>query len=107
MKIEMKQARQGDVLLVRVSALPGNAVEVKSDKRVILALGEVTGHAHAIEIKNDNVKLWDANAERFVQALEDVTLRHEEHGEVFLGRGIYRQAFQAEDFGEEVRRVAD
>ena len=41
MKQAMKQARQGDVLLVSVSALPGNAAEVKSDKRVILALGVV------------------------------------------------------------------
>ena len=36
-----------------------------------------------------------------------ITLRHEEHGAIVLRQGRYQQAFQVEDFGEEVRRVAD
>lgn len=41
--------RQGDVLLVPVSRLPEGCTEVPNDRgRIVLAYGEVTGHAHAI-----------------------------------------------------------
>lgn len=43
------QYRQGDVLLERIAALPSGLQLVPRDKgRVILAYGEVTGHAHAL-----------------------------------------------------------
>lgn len=45
-----KQYRQGDVLLRRVEALPANVRPKQSDEeRIVLAYGEVTGHAHAID----------------------------------------------------------
>lgn len=108
--------RQGDVLVVFVphnKGIPERAIEVKSnERRVVLAHGEVTGHAHAIELLTDdegkpNVKYFDFGAERFIQALVDVTLRHEEHGAIILKQGVYRQAFQVEDYGVERRAVAD
>lgn len=105
---QMEQMRQGDVLLQRVDALPEGVTEIKGD--VILAYGEVTGHAHAIrlpETERSKVKYWNAGAERFLQVMGKVALTHEEHGEIVLDKGIYRQGFQVEDFGEEVRRVAD
>ena len=41
--------RQGDVLILRVNSVPdGLKVEPRDNGRVILAYGEVTGHAHAI-----------------------------------------------------------
>lgn len=41
--------RQGDVLLVPVAALPAGCTEVpQHGGRIVLAYGEVTGHAHAI-----------------------------------------------------------
>ena len=104
----MKQIRQGDVLLQAVKSVPEGAKELSGD--VILAYGEVTGHAHAIklaETERAKVRYWDAGAERFLQVLETVALTHEEHGAITLVPGIYKQGFQVEDFGEEVRRVAD
>jgi hypothetical protein len=45
--------RQGDVLIVPVSSLPAGLEPVKREKgRVVLAHGEVTGHAHAIKDRN-------------------------------------------------------
>jgi len=105
--------RQGDVALVfsQIDALPSGAKEIKPESRgIVLAHGEVTGHAHRIEIPaktRGKVRYWDAGAERYLQVLEQVTLKHEEHGAILLDKGIYRQAFQVEDFGPEVRRVAD
>lgn len=104
----MKQLRQGDVLLQSVKSLPKDVTEIAGD--VILAYGEVTGHAHAVkllETERHKVKYWSAGAERFLQVMERVVLTHEEHAEIVLGEGIYRQGFQCEDFGEEVRRVTD
>lgn len=50
--------RQGDVLLVPAAGLPSGCTEVPPDKgRIVLAYGEVTGHAHAI-----------ANAQRLTAA---------------------------------------
>lgn len=98
--------RQGDVCLVKVAKLPKDVQDVTGKGDVILAYGEVTGHAHRIK-ESGKVKYWDAKAERFLQVLETVALTHEEHGAVVLEKGIYRQAFQVEERGEEVRRVAD
>lgn len=43
------QIRQGDVLLQAIDKLPAGCSEIKPDgNRIVLAYGEVTGHAHAI-----------------------------------------------------------
>ena len=105
--------RQGDVLLVAASYRGekiGAPVPVEGN-RVVLAHGEVTGHAHAVYAP-EKVSYFDADAERFLYALRDVPLGHEEHAAVFLSpgdraNGKYQQAFQVEERGEEVRRVAD
>jgi hypothetical protein len=96
--------RQGDVTLVKVSELPAGAKRIEGD--VILAYGEVTGHAHRV-IEKQKVAYFDAGAERFLQVLEKTALTHEEHGAIMLEKGVYKQVFQVEDFGTEVRRVAD
>lgn len=112
--------RQGDVLLTLVAALPKGAKDMSLKDRIVLAYGEVTGHAHAVypEIPErararQTVKpkmparLWDAGAERFLQVVERTTLRHEEHAPVPLDPGIYRVTTQREYSPEEIRRVAD
>ncbi|PXW23374.1 hypothetical protein [Paraburkholderia caballeronis] len=109
------QFRQGDVLIERVDALPDAPLtEVLADGRVVLAYGEVTGHAHAIypEAGVLPAKLWDADAERFLQVMERTSIRHEEHGAIPLEPGIYRVSkfgagTQREYSPEEIRSVAD
>jgi hypothetical protein len=46
--------RQGDVLLVRIDDLPAGLKEAPRDKHghIVLALGESSGHRHAIRDKN-------------------------------------------------------
>lgn len=102
----MKAIRQGDVLLFPVAKLPKGAVEVTPDKGdVILAFGEVTGHAHRIQAPS--ARVFDFGAERYIQILEKTALTHEEHTAIMLDKGIYRQAFQHEEKRAEIRRVAD
>jgi len=72
------QVRQGDVLLQPVANLPHGAVEITPKADVILKYGEVTGHAHRIVQEHPGkVRVWDAQAERYLQVLETVSLTHE------------------------------
>jgi hypothetical protein len=45
-----KTARQGDVVIVRIDALPDGLIPTERDKlgRIVLAHGERSGHGHAI-----------------------------------------------------------
>lgn len=46
---KLPQLRQGDVQLQQVNSLPAGCTEVAPEgNRIVLAHGEVTGHAHAI-----------------------------------------------------------
>lgn len=47
-----KQYRQGDVMIERVDELPARARRKKDNGRVILALGEVTGHHHSFVVED-------------------------------------------------------
>lgn len=67
--------RQGDVLLVPVEvAMPHNA---RQTREVVLAEGEVTGHAHRLAAAE--VYEWEANGQRYVRTTGIGTIRHEEH----------------------------
>lgn len=101
----MTQYRQGDVLLV-AATLPQNATASDKPGDVILAFGEVTGHAHRIT-EREKVRMWDAGAERYLQVLEATMLTHEEHAPVTLQPGVYRLPQQVEYTPAELRRVAD
>jgi hypothetical protein len=105
----MNMYRQGDVLLIPAK-LPANAVQRKITGDVILAYGEVTGHAHRIAVVDEGperVQLWDAGAERFLRVLETTALTHEEHAPVALPPGVYYLPQQVEYTPQEIHRVAD
>ena len=106
--------RQGDVLLVDAAyrgGIPNDAKKLSGNGDTILAHGEVTGHAHRIreDAVAAPVEYFDKQAERYLRAVCEAPLTHEEHTTIpILPRdGGYQQAFQVEDFGKEVRRVAD
>jgi hypothetical protein len=116
--------RQGDVALIQVAALPQDCKPVPLENgRIVLAYGEVTGHAHAIvdhgqdekratEIAEDAIaraRLWVApNGERYLEVVAPVTLRHEEHTEHTVPPGIYKQPTQVEYVAPElIRQVED
>ena len=57
-----RQYRQGDVLLIPTDAIPEKAKRVTRDAgRIVLAYGEVTGHAHAIASRG---VVWPPRAAR-------------------------------------------
>lgn len=130
MKKLLKQFRQGDVLIIPVRALPqGAKPRARESGRVVLAHGEVTGHAHAIE-RTDVVHYDAPNADQAAQQLlRDVGFEfevtpqnsatfldvptgaevlHEEHGTVVLPAGpavVLRQREWTD--ADEPRQIAD
>jgi len=102
--------RQGDVMVRKVSKLPKGATEVKTKGRIILAHGEVTGHAHAIaEGEAQEFTMADAAGavRRFLKVVSEATVRHEEHAPVPLPPGVFEIIQQREYFPGELRNVAD
>ncbi len=98
--------RQGDVLVEQVESIPEAATSIERDgDRVILAYGEVTGHAHAI--KNRIAKFYQADGERFLDLSKACELEHEEHSTILLPAGRYRVVIQREYSPAGIRNVAD
>jgi len=104
------QYRQGDVWIESVNAVPYGAAEVVPDRgRVVLAYGEVTGHAHAI-VATPSLRLLAVPGldDRFLEIGGDgAELRHEEHATIPLPPGLYCVRHQREYNPEAIRRVAD
>ena len=104
----MKHYRQGDVLVIEDN---GSEVgkEIKRDNgRVILAYGEVTGHAHAFS--GQNVYLYEhaKNAgEKILKVEKTSDLCHEEHSKITIPAGKYRVIIQREYSPEDIRNVRD
>ena len=108
--VKTNQFRQGDVLLLPVDSIPGGLVKTK---KVVLALGEVTGHSHTIF--DNNVIGYAATEDALVEYVEvkasktkkKATVKHEEHGDIPLPPGKYRSIIQSEYTPERIRNVAD
>src|ERR1700677_1868229 len=103
-KNKVFSSRQGDVAYVKVAALPKGLKEVRSDgNRIVLAYGEVTGHAHAIYENLDSVKLWADGKVRYLEVMSTVMLKHEEHDPHTIEPGIYKLPVQVEYTPQELR----
>ena len=82
--------RQGDVLIVPVAKLPAKLDAVPREHgRVVLAHGEVTGHAHAIVSERAGLFRDPKLAAIFmhVSGNASVALEHEEHGTIQIPPG--------------------
>jgi hypothetical protein len=107
----MGTIRQGDVALVSVREIPKDAVlqPIKGNK-VILALGEATGHHHRFEFldKSHNVKLYaTAGGARYLDVSAPADLLHEEHSTARVPAGKWLLPVQMEYRPKELVRVAD
>ena len=102
----MKAFRQGDVLIVPVSKKKQGTKVKRDNGRVILAYGEVSGHAHAI-LDKSVVMTETKDDEVFIDVPDGATLTHEEHGTILLPSGVYEIKRQVEYTPEEIRVVAD
>lgn len=76
--------------------------------RLVLALGEVTGHAHAVVGPGDLYRSTDPLAPACLHVPSGARVVHEEHGAISLPRGWYRVVRQREYVpGLVIRVIAD
>ena len=106
--------RQGDVLIAPLaeSAVPGSALDAVSEPRdgrgrLVLALGEVTGHAHAVVGPGRLVREASVFGPMLLHVPEGARVVHEEHAAISLPKGWYRVVRQREYVPGSVRIVAD
>ncbi|MER6446519.1 hypothetical protein DEJ51_03700 [Streptomyces venezuelae] len=106
--------RQGDVLIVPLdeSAVPAHAADadqVARDGRgrMVLALGEVTGHAHAVVGPGRLVREPGPFGPMLLHLPDGGRVVHEEHAAIPLPKGWYRVVRQREYIPGAVRIVAD
>ena len=104
----MFMIRQGDVLVREIKQIPSTAKLVKKDAgRVILAYGEVTGHAHAIHNRATMFRA-DEGLGTYLQVAEGgADLVHDEHATIALPAGTYQVVIQREYQPERIKNVAD
>jgi hypothetical protein len=90
------QCRQGDVLVNRIPAVPKDAAPKDPDPRgVVLAEGEVTGHAH--RIADPGVcSLRQEGGHDIVTIDVSGLLIHEEHGAHEISGGVFESRIQRE-----------
>lgn len=98
--------RQGDVLLAGVATLPERAEDANVEGRIVLAYGEVTGHAHAIACHQARLFL-DGDSRYLVVGEDGADLVHEEHSTIHLKHGVYRIVQQREYIPMSSRLVVD
>jgi hypothetical protein len=115
MKQQLAIFRQGDVLLQRVPTRPRTGADAREQGRIILAHGEVTGHAHEV-VPAEITAITDMPAAQFFQEPDGTrflfverpcALIHQEHGPIALMPGCYRVVRQREYSPEAIRTVAD
>jgi hypothetical protein len=85
-----KQGRQGDVLVTRITALPGNCADIPPNGDwVLLAFGEQTGHAHMMSAAQ--TRQFDYFGRTFIDVIgvDPEPLYHEEHETLLLEPGLY------------------
>jgi hypothetical protein len=103
------QYRQGDVLLCAVDEIPPQAKRVPRDgDRVVVAEGELTGHAHAFAAKGVRLFRERQSQRSFLSVAEGgAQLCHEEHGSILVPQGCYELRRQREYAPAAPRRVRD
>ncbi|MEV1053005.1 hypothetical protein [Streptomyces sp. NPDC049887] len=106
--------RQGDVLIVPVAedTVPARAEDAKGEPRdrrgrLVLALGEVTGHAHAVTGPGRLFRDAGSSGPMLLHLPEGGRVVHEEHAPIPLPMGWYRVVRQREYIPGAVRIVAD
>lgn len=107
----MRIYRQGDVLVAEIETVPAGVKPVPLESgRLVLAHGEVTGHAHVVV---GDAELFAASdvaelEERFLRVEQEGTeIVHDEHSPITLPPGNYRVLRQREYSPEGIRSVAD
>lgn len=113
MKTFTKYAAQGDMMLIRIDALPAGVTAVAAKKGAFVLAHSETGHNHVV-MERPTVKLFSAMDQfRAYLVVEDesATLEHQRsfdtHEALLIEPGVYEVRRQREYTPEGFRRAAD
>lgn len=106
---KIKQFRQGDVFITRVTSVPVKAVPQQASASITVALGEATGHHHTIYCGDKDPADWwkDDSGDIYITTKKAAELRHQEHSALTLEAGTYQVKRQREYSPAAIRNVAD
>lgn len=116
--------RQGDVFIILDAAEKTGAEIPRVNGKAVLALGEVTGHAHVIENSACTLSLQDGSIvapdamkmltggggyipDRVLDVKRTVVLRHEEHGPASIPAGKHLVVIDREYAPGQLRNTQD
>lgn len=102
--------QQGDVIIESIDAIPENTRKGKiKNGKIVLAEGEVTGHAHKITEIAGVVFQEGTDGMFYLLNKKELTVTHEEHKTVTVPPGTWRvrKVREYDHFAEETRAVAD
>lgn len=91
----------------KLSEMPCGKQKVISRRRLVLAEGEATGHAHVIE--DDEAELIQIGERMLLKLSNAATVTHEEHGPITLSSGIWEigRVREYDPFLDMTRQVMD
>ena len=95
----MTSFRQGDLLLVAIREIPPQAAPVaaarqRGSRRLVIARGEATGHAHTLPAVPGIRLLRTASAGYLEVRMASALLSHEQHRALPIPAGRYRIIMQ-------------
>lgn len=86
-------ARHGDILPIRIEALPEGATPIPTRP---LAYGEVTGHSHKLDADLGAAEMFERDGTLYFRLKELASVVHDEHNRLPLAPGIYEVRIQRE-----------
>jgi hypothetical protein len=92
--------RQGDVLFIRIEAMPEEDLTPKGDN--VIVEGETTGHAHRLTVGQI---LVDTKTTMYLACQTMSQVVHEEHLTIDLPPGLYRVQRQREYVAPDISRM--
>ena len=102
------QYRQGDILFIKLNENPsGELIPRDQHNRIVVAEGEVTGHAHAIHEENVTFYRDDILNGAWIVVDDTADVVHEEHDTIPLDSGTWAVVYQRQYVRGQVRRVLD
>jgi hypothetical protein len=102
------RAQQGDLLLIKLDALPAGSRMVTAKGRCVLAHGE-SGHSHVIDVPETDAELIQIGERMLLSLAKEATVVHEEHKPITLTAGIWEigRVREKDWFADMVRPVQD
>ena len=102
-------ARHGDVPLHKIASVPKDAEKLKHEGSFTLAYGEVTGHHHTLYAAKEDMTIYKIGDTFVVDLKVDTPLRHQEHEEIIVPKGIWTVGMEEEydPYLKRMNRVID